>query len=811
MSMPELESISITDFRTIGGTITVPLDAPVVLIHGPNGVGKTSVLSALELALTGSVDSMRRTDPDYLAHLIHRGAGSSAISMAARGEGRGTTGEWVIAVQSGDVIGQPMLDAESARFFSERCYLAQSVLGRLLEIYQHSESHEDSPLTQFVNDLLGLDVLDALIDGLRVAMDVRNTRNLVPAYSSAERRRTEYATDLRRIQSTLGEIRAQVAAARVALNEELQKLSPLNTDLTALDDPPMSAEISTDESRLVELGSRRRDVNGLLQQADSIAKSPEAVDIAALESVAAAARATSDQWGATVGTLLEQLIGELRSEFPDLPSSATTDPSTAYETALSRAKAELGRCSESIAADDSAAIAVSNVTQAVEQARARLALLTEQLSVETANVAGLANALSALLPHIHNDDCPVCGRNYSEISEQPLSTRVASEITRFSERADLVTELSRARLEAESDVSSSQQQLAAASSRRLASEDRVTLQTRASALAEWSERLTRMNADVSAGAGVIRADVEARRDVAAARNRVQRSIDLRVAVADLCRAMSVSLTDESDPAEVTLRRLEGEINGAIAVIEVRMETRRRVFDLQRELARAQADVKRREDELAVLTAKKQELDRAFHVAEQRRDEVRAISRTASATRTAIVRQVFNQSLNEIWRDLFVRLAPREPYVPAFQIPEDVRRPSAQLITKHRSGGLGGSPGAMLSAGNLNTAALTLFLGLHLVAGERLPLLILDDPVQSMDEIHISQFAALLRTLSKEHGRRIVIAVHERPLFEYLALELSPAFDGDRLITVELKRTSEGRCVADSDFHHWQPDPVVEVA
>jgi exonuclease SbcC len=53
----------------------------------------------------------------------------------------------------------------------------------------------------------------------------------------------------------------------------------------------------------------------------------------------------------------------------------------------------------------------------------------------------------------------------------------------------------------------------------------------------------------------------------------------------------------------------------------------------------------------------------------------------------------------------------------------------------------------------------------------------------MDEVHIAQFAALLRTLSKEHHRQLVIAVHERPLFDYLALELSPAFAGDQLITV----------------------------
>ena len=48
----------------------------------------------------------------------------------------------------------------------------------------------------------------------------------------------------------------------------------------------------------------------------------------------------------------------------------------------------------------------------------------------------------------------------------------------------------------------------------------------------------------------------------------------------------------------------------------------------------------------------------------------------------------------------------------------------------------------------------------------------------MDDIHIAHFAALLRTLSKQHGRQIIVAVHDRQLFEYLKLELSPAFEGD---------------------------------
>ena len=146
----------------------------------------------------------------------------------------------------------------------------------------------------------------------------------------------------------------------------------------------------------------------------------------------------------------------------------------------------------------------------------------------------------------------------------------------------------------------------------------------------------------------------------------------------------------------------------------------------------------------------------------------------------------------------------EPFVPAFKLPSDGDEAIvACLETIHREGGGGGAPGAMLSAGNLNTAALTLFMALHLSVKSRLPWLVFDDPVQSMDEVHVQQFAALLRTLSKGHGKQVVIAVHDRPLFDYLELELSPAFPDDQLITVELGQ-SQGRAVAEPRFIGWSP-------
>ena len=184
---PSLSSVSISNFRSINGTITVPLNAPVVLVHGPNGAGKTSVLSAIELALTGEIPAMQRTDANYRSHLIHWGTGSrpdrSRWSRPWESPPRyrmRTSSKPTVSMAARCCSG------EVGRFFSERCYLAQAALGRLLEIYQNANPREESALTRFVKDLLGLDALDALIDGLHPAGDVRNTRRLSPGYSDAE-------------------------------------------------------------------------------------------------------------------------------------------------------------------------------------------------------------------------------------------------------------------------------------------------------------------------------------------------------------------------------------------------------------------------------------------------------------------------------------------------------------------------------------------------------------------------------------------------------------------------------------------------
>jgi len=74
-----LKSLNINNFRSIRGQMHAPLDVKVVLVHGENGAGKTSLLSAVELALTGKVQSLEHADRNYGKQLLHRSASQGDV------------------------------------------------------------------------------------------------------------------------------------------------------------------------------------------------------------------------------------------------------------------------------------------------------------------------------------------------------------------------------------------------------------------------------------------------------------------------------------------------------------------------------------------------------------------------------------------------------------------------------------------------------------------------------------------------------------------------------------------------------------
>lgn len=806
---PRLKSVTITDFRSIRGTVTFPLDSPVVLIHGQNGAGKTSLLSAIELGLTGQVASLARIDPTFESHLVHKAASEGKVSITTEGLAELNQSAEIASINK-KFTGKGVLSPSLSRFYGERCYLAQSTLARLLEIYQHKDARlTESPLTKFVKELLGLDQLDALVEGLHDAGDVRRLRTGASDYWNVRELIPKLESEIVRLTKEQSILNDEILQLTQGVQERLVVMGlPERSDIRS-HQALAQLESESTEPELQRLAKIRRDIGAVIEQWSTVQSGVTAVEREAAEARSKISGELLQRWRDESGKQLEAVFSAMATYFSDLPSPSSTRPAHARSVAVEIISTELKRCDSVLARDSEDAKQLAMLDEGIAKFRSRIAVLDEQITKHAAAAGSLAEALNGILPHVHSENCPVCSRNFGEVSGRSLRDHLSSQISMLTESAGRLQALTKDRVEGATFLANAERSREIVSGRLLTNEARDELKTRVARLSESQLALQQLESAVAEGEKVITEAREASSSLNALRLNDQKATTIRAAAQKFATDLNLPTIGDSEPLIVALNRFHSYVSKAEEALTIKEATRKeanaslnqlKVLEVQSQsMAKTMAENRERIKRLAELK----------EIADRRISQAKDLSRRARDQRTAIVRRVFNESLNAIWRDLFVRLAPDEPFVPAFALPEsDGGAVEAVLETLYRSGGKGGNPRAMLSAGNLNTAALTLFLALHLSVKPDLPWLLIDDPVQSMDEVHIAQFAALLRTLSKQLGRQVIVAVHEKPLFDYLALELSPAFPNDRLITIEIGRAADGKTVIDYEPQVWVPDQAV---
>ncbi|WP_395541062.1 AAA family ATPase [Neotabrizicola sp. sgz301269] len=808
---PRLKSLSIHNFRSIHGSVVIPLDAQVVLVHGTNGMGKTSLMSAIELGLTGSIAHLE-DQSKYHEFLTHINTAGGSIQLAVEGMDGRSTGAGKVSFGPGSFDAAPALNASDASFFSERCYLPQAVLGRLLDIYDQKKT-TNSRLTEFVKELLRLDALDALVDGLDHAFNVTRIRKLAPVYKQLEE-----ARDL--LDKQLERERSSVESARQATTQRISRLN----DLLAVLDPtavPVGAGFDVaalraraeyrdrDQAELASVTQQSSEVSSLLSRLEQTsAESPDA-EIAALERDAAAIGSRYETWLNGQGAQITQGLDALRefhSELSPLDGARVADQ---VRDALNWCIDEVDRCQRLLDQHGTANQQLTAARTTIQRTTTRISEINQALETGAKDARTLAAALAGIAPHVEGDLCPVCNREYAEIDSGSLTAHIAATIANLTSEAGRLQAFSTERASESERLTTARRDEATAERLVLQPDALVDLRQRQSMIASIRSRLEPLQGDAAHGQSLfVRLD-SARRSLAATRRaRLQSASLLPEINAAVERATGQPTTSFSGLREA-LEAATGALSGRLRAVQAALSSR---VAVETELEQYAREAQLLSDRVARTTELEERLATmkgAFSSIGQVRERAKTIATAAIQVRSGIVRDVFSGSLNTVWRDLFVRLAPNEQFVPQFRLPDrGDGKVEAVLETFHRSGQASGPPGAMLSQGNLNTAALTLFLALNLSVPSQLPWLVLDDPVQSMDDVHITQFAALLRTFSKGLGKQVVIAVHERALFEYLTLELSPAFAGDTLIAVEISRNFVGDAVADPHFYVFEDDKAV---
>lgn len=806
--MPRIKSLTVRDFRSIRGSITIPMDSPVVLIHGRNGAGKTSLLSAMELGLTGKVSSFDRLDPNLREHLIHKQAKTASVSLCVDGLGAEPTIA-NLEIASSQMSGDGVLSHALRTHYSERCYLGQSTLSRLFEIYQaKATASSASPLTRFVKELLGLDALEALIDGLHDAGDVRRLRGNALHYWEVRDVLPSIEAEVARLEKELaaaeGQTKELAEAVRVLIAAHWQVASdqPIQGMLEFL-------RAQSHESELQRMVHLRRKVSDTVSQLEATESASDALQLEAAESAADATEKALKHWLETVGRELTLVLQDLSPLFANLSSLAQNRPEHTRATAKELAAVELERCRGVLAQDTDGRTRVTVIEQDRQRLIGRLNDLDQQIGQHSTEAGQLAQALSTIIPHIHSDDCPVCNRKFGEVADMPLLGHVAAKVASLTQSAGRLTVLSEERADTMGLIAVQTREVQALQAVLLDDNAKQQLALRIATLLDAVIALDGLEGDAKRGELLLASAAAAAQALGTLRTRDQRTMLIRESAGQFAQQLGLEAIGTNESLRPALDRLMAQVQESEKHLTVKESARRTAETSLHELQLKQKSIDEIRGRLTDRSAERGGLNAAMAAGDRAIEHARTLLRLAQAERAGIVSRVFNESLNTAWRDLFVRLAPDEPFVPAFSLPGSGKADvEAKLETHYRNGGKGGNPRAMLSAGNLNSAALTLFLALHLSVKAQLPWLVIDDPVQSMDEVHISQFAALLRTLAKQQGRQVIIAVHEKPLFDYLCLELSPAFHGDRLITVELGRAADGSSVGVCNVKDWKQDLAI---
>ncbi|MEZ0357987.1 AAA family ATPase [Mycobacterium sp. SA01] len=802
MSDFPIRRLMVSDFRRIEGTRELPFDAPVVLIHGPNGTGKTSILSALELALTGQIRSMERQSDRYRAHLPFFGQPYATVRAEVAEHLQASTSGAPLTVSGARLEGTPAFNNVTARFYAERCYLDQSSLGRLLDLYQARESDEQTALEKFVNELLGLEKLDALRDGLSEAQDFRLLKKLAVGVDEADREAKAAAAQLKEQSAMRAEARTAVAAARASTREAIAKLHPNTTDgmtdgdLLEYVQSALSSETVAGESeaaaelyeQLIALGGR---ISALTER-------PTAQRIQEARAALAAAIVDREAWATTEEITVRTWEAAAQAAGAD-PRS---EPRIAIERARSLALQELNNDSSIRTRAEAVRVQLDNDRLELDVLQTRLADAQEHSSALVEGLTALRNAIDG------SNICPVCDRDFNEMGANSLSAHIDSKLAELTSHGQQLVDLRTERDQLAARVARAELDYTQLTVQLMPGDQRLAIEQRHATLVQLTAQVDEIEAAKYRGTNLtIRADALQR----SLENLESASSEERYIASELAKyaaRLKVPLPSEPDSFEAISAELVDRAEAEVARLSDVANQQRLMADEARGLAAAIERESAVGQRLANLAEDKENWDERVSESKRRQGVAKDVHEAATIARTAIVHRVFTESLNEVWRTVFTRLAPSEGFIPSFGIPSATKKTfDITLETTHRNGEASGPPQMMLSAGNLNTAALSLFLALHLAVEPIVPCLVFDDPVQAMDEVHVAQFAGLIRLLAKQNGRQVIVAVHERELFDYLNLELSPAYEGDELITIELgeRAVEEDRGITRLS---WTPDPAI---
>lgn len=800
MSELSLKELVVENFRSISGRCVIPLDGSITLLHGANGAGKTSLLSAIELAATGGVGFLEDQSTDTRSLLRNHDfpLGSVRLSLT---DHRNAARVGSFDLNGDQVTGSAALTPVEQTYFLERSFLPQTALGRLLESYTETGKQVDTALVRFVKSLVGLDDLDALIDGLHASGDRRRSKKMIRAWSRG-------ADELGTLGQRRSEITAELNTAKAQLEVAITRLRDLVDDpnlidvdelLRASSERGRGSETSRAElSRLEELQAMVDAIASMRQQATALlsGRGDQLEMIRAEE-----AQTAFETWKSGIGDAALAKLNRIRETSLGLTAATMGQLEDAYKEAVERAAFADQQHTDSVAADRERAEKIEALDRSIRDLDQEIATVEARAQAidVSQDVRVLIEILELTIPIADSERCPVCDEQFTGVGS--LSEHFAAKLDRLSANSNqlIVAERELTKLREERLAKVGQVVLLKSVPQRATGEP----------MDETVRNLNGLSDSIAEGSRLRRNLQLMQMSIAEMTARAAERAIVTDRVAEVAQGLGLSVRDL--PVQEPEVKLGREIAARIQLIRYAETQRHRERDARESIEDMQREVSGWERELGEIEREISALQGQLSTAESRMTSSREVLQIAERTRSKLINEVFDQSLNSLWAQLFSRFAPSERFTPRFvKQTESSRSVDVRLETELPGGRISGSPGAMLSYGNTNSAALALFMALHLSAPSELRWLIFDDPVQSMDDIHVANFAAIIRQLAFVHQRQVVIAIHQPELFEYLSLALAPSDATQSLVRVTLDRGT-GTTVAQVDRVEYAEEPLLHRA
>lgn len=161
---------------------------------------------------------------------------------------------------------------------------------------------------------------------------------------------------------------------------------------------------------------------------------------------------------------------------------------------------------------------------------------------------------------------------------------------------------------------------------------------------------------------------------------------------------------------------------------------------------------------------------------KRAQQLKQLSEQTVAARVEVTEERV-RAMQPLVANIFQRLDPHPAFKTIeFELDTYYRQGTTSPLVRDVVEGVSADPLVVFSTSQANIVALSYFIAMSLSSGDRgLPFLLLDDPVQSMDDVNVLGFADLCRHLQSR--RQLIVSTHERRFAGLLERKLAPRTEG----------------------------------